>query len=376
MFELTFLGTSAGVPTKYRNVTGLAITAKNPFAKSQDKNSPWLLIDCGEGTQHQILHTPLSLLQLRAICITHVHGDHCYGLAGVLASMAMGGRTAPLTLIAPQAIGKLLDTLTLTTELYFPYAIEFIAIESLKQGSLQQTNSEKVALENTASTIEKFSPVILTLNDNHQIKIDIIALSHRTPSHAFKLTQTIYHNQLNTEKLRAMNLPPSAIWGKLQAGNDVKLENGDTLTANAFVTSITENLSIIVAGDNDTPELMADFVEGVSLIVHEATYTTAIEHKILARDGEFNPMHCSAERIAIFAQKYHVPNLILTHFSGRYQPFNDVNEKTPNMGQIDAEVQRYFYGNYWLANDFDKFVVESETVKLGGHLKIATKDSR
>ncbi len=202
MFELTFLGTSAGVPTKYRNVTGLAVTAKNPFAKSQDKNSPWLLIDCGEGTQHQILHTSLSLLQLRAICITHVHGDHCYGLAGVLASMAMGGRTATLTLIAPQAIGKLLDTLTLTTELYFPYAIEFIAIESLKQ-----TNLEKVAPENTASTIEKFSPVILTLNDNHQIKIDIMPLSHRTPSHAFKLTQTIYHNQLNTEKLRAMNYP-------------------------------------------------------------------------------------------------------------------------------------------------------------------------
>lgn len=366
MFELTFLGTSAGVPTKYRNVTGLAVTAKNPFAKSQDKNSPWLLIDCGEGTQHQILHTPLSLLQLRAICITHVHGDHCYGLAGVLASMAMGGRTATLTLIAPQAIGKLLDTLTLTTELYFPYAIEFIAIESLKQGSLQQTNLEKVAPENTASTIEKFSPVILTLNDNHQIKIDIMPLSHRTPSHAFKLTQTIYHNQLNTEKLRAMNLPPSAIWGKLQAGNDVTLENGDTLTANAFVTPITENLSIIVAGDNDTPELMADFVENVSLIVHEATYTAEIERKILARDGEFNPMHCSAERIAIFAQKYHVPNLILTHFSGRYQSFNDVNEKTPNMGHIDAEVQEYFHRNYWLASDFDKFVVESETVKLAG----------
>ncbi len=152
----------------------------------------------------------------------------------------------------------------------------------------------------------------------------------------------------------------------MQAGNDVTLENGDTLTANAFVTPITENLSIIVAGDNDTPELMADFVENVSLIVHEATYTAEIEHKILARDGDFNPMHCSAERIAIFAQKYHVPNLILTHFSGRYQSFNDVNEKTPNMGHIDAEVQQYFYRNYWLANDFDKFVVESETVKLAG----------
>lgn len=358
MFELTFLGTSAGVPTKHRNVTALAVSVKNPFsshAKTKDSNAPWLLIDCGEGTQHQLLHTSLSLQQLQAICITHVHGDHCYGLPGVLASMAMGGRTKPLKLIAPLAISKLLDTLTLTTELYFNYPIEFIALESLKNND------------------NRFNPINLIFSEQHQLQIDIIALSHRTPSYAFKLTQTIHHNQLNTDKLQDLDLPPSRIWGKLQHGENVILDNGSILLASDFITAITENTAIIVAGDNDTPTLMADFVKGVSLVVHEATYTAAVEQKVLTRTTEFNPMHCSAERIANFAQQYHVPNLILTHFSGRYQPYFDVNETTPNMGHIDAEVKVNYSGHYWLANDLDKFWVEKDKVTFQGTVKKAKK---
>lgn len=76
--NLLFLGTSAGVPTKQRNVSGVALR--------ESKGKGWYLIDCGEGTQHQILHTKLSFHSLKAILITHVHGDHCYGLPGILAS--------------------------------------------------------------------------------------------------------------------------------------------------------------------------------------------------------------------------------------------------------------------------------------------------
>ena len=136
MLKLTFLGTSAGVPTKQRNVTALAIECLNPYhsgtnQQQNKKSRPWLLIDCGEGTQHQLLHTKLSLHQLHVICITHVHGDHCYGLPGLLASAAMSGRTAPLILIAPKAIATLLDAVISTTELHFPFAINFMAIEDL-----------------------------------------------------------------------------------------------------------------------------------------------------------------------------------------------------------------------------------------------------
>lgn len=356
MFELTFLGTSAGVPTKHRNVSALAVSFHNPFAKKADKTTPWVLIDCGEGTQHQLLHTPLSLHQLRVICITHVHGDHCYGLAGVLASMAMSGRTAPLTLIAPQAIAKLLDTLTLTTELYFNYPIKFISIESLQQ-------------PNPLSQKRQFEPVMVTFSEQHRVQIDIIALSHSTPSHAFKLTQTLHHNQLDTQILREMNLPPSSIWGTLQYGRDVTLPSGEILLVSDFVTPITETTAIIVAGDNDTPDLMTDFVADVSLVIHEATYTAEVEAKILARKGQFNPQHCSVERIAKFAQTVNLPNLILTHFSGRYQPYIKVTHSNPNMGHIHAEVQANFYGNYWLANDFDRFTLQDKIVKFDGNIR-------
>ena len=115
MLKLTFLGTSAGVPTKQRNVTALAVESLNPYASNTQnatqskKSRPWVLVDCGEGTQQQLLHTKLSLHQLQAICITHVHGDHCYGLPGLLASAAMSGRCEPLIIVAPKAIATLLE---------------------------------------------------------------------------------------------------------------------------------------------------------------------------------------------------------------------------------------------------------------------------
>lgn len=346
MLKLTFLGTSAGVPTKHRNVTALAVSLVNPHSKA--KNTPWLLIDCGESTQHQILHTPLSLLNLEAICITHVHGDHCYGLAGLLASMAMAGRTAPLKLIAPQAISKLLDTLTVTTELYFAYPIEFIALESLQEKSLKNAQG--------------FDKITLNLTDNHQVTIEPIALSHRVASHAYKLTQTIDSVELLTEKLRALNLPPSAIWGKLQSGQDVTLESGDTLQASDFTQAKTEHTAIIVGGDNDNPMLLAPFCQDVGLVVHEATYTHDIAERIKAKQDGFDPKHSSARQVAEFAQAVSLPNVILTHFSGRFQSFDNPSDTTPNMGHIRAEVEQFYQGQCWLANDFDTFEVNTNTV--------------
>ena len=101
--QLTFLGTSSGTPTRTRNVSGVAL--------SIDERRDWYLIDCGEGTQHQILRTPLSLLSLRTILITHMHGDHCYGLPGLLASAELAGRTEPLTLIGPASLKPYIEVM-------------------------------------------------------------------------------------------------------------------------------------------------------------------------------------------------------------------------------------------------------------------------
>lgn len=348
MQRLTFLGTSAGLPTKQRNVTALAVSLISPYKKQSSKDNAWLLIDCGEGTQHQILHTPLSLQNLTAICITHVHGDHCYGLAGLLSSMAMSGRKTPLTLIAPQAIGKLLDTLTIVTELYFPFEIAFIALESL-----QKANGE-------------FDKIHLNITDNHHIEILPIALSHRTPSHAYKISQTLHISQLHSEKLLAKNIAPSSIWGKLQQGSDVILETGEILKSTDFVEQKTIQTNIIIGGDNDKPELLADFCQDIALLVHEATNTEAICQKIKNRPDGFDPKHSSAKQVAEFAKNANIPNLILTHFSARYQQFDNPNTSLANMGHLRVEAEN-FYGkkqgeNLWLANDFDEFEVAEQQV--------------
>ncbi|MGP4732815.1 MULTISPECIES: ribonuclease Z [unclassified Psychrobacter] len=351
MLKLTFLGTSAGVPTKQRNVTALAIECLNPHTSgvqqesrqqnNQSKKSrPWVLIDCGEGTQQQLLHTKLSLHQLAAICITHVHGDHCYGLPGLLASAAMSGRREPLTLIAPKAIATLLEAITATTELYLPFALNFVAIEEVlaEQGDTNKVN--------------------ISLSDQHQLDIDITRLSHRVASHAFGITQTISRRILNTHKLVADGIPASALWGKLQQGEDVTTEDNRQLHSVDYVDEEIQRTRIVVAGDNDAPNLLSKAVINADLLVHEATYTHEVMMAIQARNPDFNPMHSSAHVVGTFAQKMNLKNIILTHFSARYQNFDNPDSETPNMAYIRLDAQSVYQGNLWLAEDFAQYTVD------------------
>ncbi|MDN3442289.1 ribonuclease Z [Psychrobacter sp. APC 3279] len=351
MLKLTFLGTSAGVPTKQRNVTALAIECLNPHTSgvqqgsrqqnNQSKKSrPWVLIDCGEGTQQQLLHTKLSLHQLAAICITHVHGDHCYGLPGLLASAAMSGRREPLTLIAPKAIATLLETITTTTELYLPFALDFIAIEEVLA---EQGDTNKVSI---------------SLSDQHQLDIDITLLSHRVASHAFGITQTISRRTLNTDKLVADGIPASALWGKLQQGEDVTTEDNRQLHSVDYINEEIQRTRVVVAGDNDTPNCLRKAVVDADLLVHEATYTHEVMMAIQARNPDFNPMHSSAHVVGTFAQKMNLKNIILTHFSARYQNFDNPDSETPNMAYIRLDAESVYKGNLWLAADFDQYMVD------------------
>ena len=360
MLQLTFLGTSAGVPTKQRNVTALAIECLNPYQAnskqhsiSQNKrNRPWLLIDCGEGTQQQLLHTKLSLRQLLAICITHVHGDHCYGLPGLLASAAMSGRTEPLIIIAPKAIEKLIEAVSLTTDLYLPFAIEYIAIEDIlsnKNGNFNQENSNNI-------TIHSNGKIAVDLG-SQQLNIDITALSHRVPSHAFGITQTIIQQLLNTEKLKANGIAAGKLWGELQQGRDVCTEQGQQLLSADYVHEEKLQTRIVVAGDNDTPAYLSTAVQEADLLVHEATYTAEVLTKIKSKNLEFDPMHSSAEQVAKFAEDSGINNLILTHFSARYQSFDNPESSTANMSHIRLEAESSYQGNLWLAADFAQYLV-------------------
>lgn len=305
--ELLFLGTSSGTPTKTRNVTGLALV--------EDQGSAWNLIDCGEGTQHRLLQTPLSLRDLQAIFITHVHGDHCYGLPGLVASAAMNGRSAPLTIVAPAGIEDWFRATQRHTQLHLPFEIAFVAAESLRAARIGRC------------------------------VVDAIELSHRVPSFAYVFTDADVEPVLDTGKLQRDGVPQGPLWGRLKKGEDVE-HDGMRLRHADYVTAAQAPRKIIVGGDNDRPDLLTDASAGCHVLVHEATYTADVAAKV-------GPVgHSSAESVAAFAQSVGLPHLVLTHFSARYQ---SQTGQGPSVEDIRAEAARAYRGTLFLADDLARY---------------------
>lgn len=313
MFKLTFLGTSSGVPTKNRNVTALAIQTS--------LNRDWWMVDCGEATQHRLQHLALSVHDLAGICITHVHGDHTYGLPGLLASASMSGRKRALTLIAPLAVKQWLDATMLQTELFLTFPLVHVDV---------------------AASCEVHQEAGLT--------IERYPLSHRAPSVGFRFAAQYTRWQLDGEALRARGVAPGPLWRKLQAGQDITLDDGSVLAAHAFRVAKLERAAVVIGGDNDTPALLAQACANAQLLVHEATYTEATLQKV----GP-GPTHSSVQRVAQFATERGVPNLILTHFSPRY-------DNREGMAELEAEARQHYAGQLHLAQDLTTYVLGADGV--------------
>lgn len=303
--DLLFLGTSSGTPTRARNVTGLAL--------QEDSGKGWYLIDCGEATQHQLLHTSLTLHGLRAIFITHVHGDHCYGLPGLLASAGMARRQEPLDIVAPVEIEEWVRATLRISHTWLPYELNFHAVEHLDEWR---------------------SP---------QMRVEATALSHRVPSWGYTFTEARPDPHLDIDKLDHEGIPRGPLWGQLIRGLDVE-HDGRTLRSEDYLLFARPPRRIVIGGDNDRPELLRDACLNAQVLVHEATYTQAI-----AEAGKADFGHSTAAQVAALAQAVGVPNLVLTHFSARYQ---SDPRRGPSIEDIRAEAARLYQGRLVLAEDF------------------------
>jgi ribonuclease Z len=312
--EIQFLGTSSGTPTKTRNTSALAIRAIG--------SRHWFLIDCGEGTQHRILHTNLSLRTLQAVFITHIHGDHCYGLPGLLASAAMNNRTEPMVIVGPPTVRHFTECVLDASQVQLPYPLEFINIED--------------------------APETRLLPD-----FDVVAtaLSHRVPSFAYSFSEKAVDNKLDAAKLERDNIPRGPVRGRIQQGEDVVMPDGRTVRARDYILPRRKRRKIIISGDNDMPGLLAAEAQTAEALVHEATYTEDVLNKV----GP-SPQHSSAKRVAQFANDAKIKNLVLTHFSPRYQE----RDGALLISDIDAEARAVYTGSLFLANDLDRYILDRQ----------------
>ncbi|HBL95702.1 MAG TPA: MBL fold metallo-hydrolase, partial [Psychrobacter sp.] len=186
---------------------------------------------------------------------------------------------------------------------------------------------------------------------------------------------TISRRTLNTGKLIADGVPASALWGKLQQGENVITEDGQHLHSADYVHDDVQRTKVVIAGDNDTPECLSEAVMDADLLVHEATYTHEVMMAIQARNPDFDPMHSSAHIVGTFAQKMSLKNIILTHFSARYQSFDNPDSETPNMAYIRLDAQSVYQGNIWLAEDFAQYSVNG-AIDLADNQAGSQKESR
>ena len=309
--KLTFLGTSAGKPAKERNVSALALEF--------DQDSKWYLFDCGEGTQRQIMQSRLSTGKLDSIFITHLHGDHYYGLPGLLSTKKLDTALNPLTLYGPQGIKKFLECALDVSEKHLGYRLNIVEYKPQEE-----------------FVFEKFS-------------LKVLPLIHSKESAAFYIKENDISNKLDEKKLRQIGLKPSPLYGELKRGKNI-IFNGKELDPKKFMLETIKGRRLIIAGDNSEPDILGKYLQNLDLLVHECTYTQEVYDNLSEKF-----LHTTAKDLGKTAQKWSVKNLIANHINPRY------NKNSPlGIEMVYEEIKNSYDGDFFIANDFDVYYLNRD----------------
>ncbi|TYU18390.1 ribonuclease Z [Listeria monocytogenes] len=273
--ELVFLGTGAGVPSRGRNVTSIALSMLN------ERNTIWLF-DCGEATQHQIMRSQIKLSKLEKIFITHLHGDHIFGLPGLLSSRSFQGGESDLTIYGPVGITEYVETSLRLSGTRLTYKIIFNEIE----------------------------PGLIFEDNMFSITVD--ELDHGLRSFGYRIVEKDKPGALNADKLIDDGVEPGPIFQKIKKGETVILADGSVINGKDYIDEPQKGKIISIFGDTKATASELELALNADVLVHEATFEGDKEK--LA--GEY--MHSTTLQAASLAKKANVKKLILTHISSRY----------------------------------------------------------
>jgi len=270
------LGTASAIPTGTRHLSALAVERKGRI----------LLFDCGEGTQYRLLHADLNRARIDAIFVTHLHGDHCYGLPGLLSTLALQQRADPVTLVLPSGGRAMLEAIpgAAPADLSFPVHVT------------------EVGADLTATTVYETDELTVTARP----------LEHRAFAMGFRLEEHPRPGRFHPDRARALGVPEGPAFARLQDGKSVTLEDGTTVRPDQVLGPPRPGVALAYVTDTRPCDGGRALADEADLLYHDATFTDG-HHARAVKTG-----HSTAREAAEVARDAGVDRLLLGHLSARY----------------------------------------------------------
>ena len=273
--DFVLLGTGAGVPAKTRNVTAIALQLL------EERGKVWLF-DCGEATQHQILKTAVKPRKIEKIFITHLHGDHIFGLPGLLSSRSFQGGVETLTVYGPKGIDAYITTSLQVSGTHLKYPLEIVEIE------------EGVVFE------------------DDQFTVTALQLDHGIYSVGYRIVEKDRPGSLLVDQLRKEGVQPGPLYKSLKNGESIQLDDGRTIDGKEYLSAPQKGRIITILGDTRVCNNALILADSADYLIHEATFSAEETEMASAY------FHSTTVQAAETAKKARAKHLVLTHISSRY----------------------------------------------------------
>lgn len=307
--SVTILGNASAKPT----------SVAHPSAQVVNINEQLFLMDAGEGVQRQMARCGISPLKLRAVFLSHLHGDHLYGLFPLLSTLGLYGRRTPLRIYAPRPFGEMLEGFLTLFESDLPYKPEWVEVDTTKH---------QIIFEN--DTTEIWS----------------LPLRHRAPTAGYLFRQKEPPLNVSKYSIERYSLSLAQIVAA-KRGEDIELQSGEIIPNSQLTYRPYEPLSYAYCSDTNYSARLAKMVEGVDMLYHETTYAAA-EKKLAKERG-----HSSTVDAAKVASMANAGRLLIGHFSSRYK----------DLEQLLAECREIFPATD-IARERETFSIEPKRQRL------------
>ncbi|MFN3640991.1 MAG: ribonuclease Z [Flavobacterium sp.] len=272
--KLTILGCYAATPRTLTFPTSQVLEIKNHL----------FLIDCGEGTQIQLRRHKVKFSKINHIFISHLHGDHFFGLIGLISTFMLLGREKELHIYGPKGIKEIILLQLKLGNAYTNYPLYFH---------------------------ERSKPIAEVLFEDEKVKVSCFPMKHRIPTHGFLFEEKNKERKLNIEAIEHYGIE-TLYFQKIKYGGDIQLEDGRVIDNRELTFDPVSNRSYAYCSDTIYDPDLVEYIKGATVLYHESTFLEKESH--LAE----RTMHSTAKEAAFIAQKANVQHLILGHFSTRY----------------------------------------------------------